>query len=244
MLSLAIILQVICKPDNNTTMKKNKLDRSFFLGTAIWFLVVLVWGFSPSFYFRSSTLEPLRIALHFHGFFATCWFLLYLTQTLLLNTSKYRKYHFRLGWIGVFLIFVIFISGLITTFTKAIVTPHSAADGFIYFLLFFGFAGAGILYRKKPFVHKRLLVFAGAILSSAAVARIDFFGFIMGASDYTYYIGTFFTIIALFIYDMIVYKKVFKVTLICSIITYIVLIQSHFIWESKAWSDIVSRIVN
>lgn len=225
-------------------MKSNKLDRGFFLGVAIWFIIVLIWGFSPSFYLRSPSLEPLRTALLFHGFFASCWFLLYLVQTLLLNTSKYRKYHFRMGIVGLFILLATFVSGLITTFTQESDTAAEIGDTIMHFLLYLGFVGVGILFRKSPLVHKRLIVFGSAILSSAAVGRIDFFGFKIGYSDYTYYIGTFFTIIALLIYDMIVYKKVFKVNLICGIITYIVLFRIHFIWESEVWSDIVALIIN
>jgi hypothetical protein len=225
-------------------MKNNKLDRIFFLGISIWFLLVLVWGFSPSFYFRSATQEPLRIPLIYHGIFATCWFIIFFIQCLLLSTSKYRKFHFRLGWVGLFILFGTIVSGLITTFTQVGDTPESIGDSFMHFLLVLGFAGIGIIYRKTPFVHKRLLVFASAILSSAAVARVDFFGFKIGATYYTFYVIMFFAVIALLIYDMIFYKKVFKVSLICSIISYIMLIHTHFIWESKVWSDIVHLIIN
>lgn len=225
-------------------MKSNKLDRGFFLGVAIWFLIVLIWGFSPSFYLRSPSLEPLRAALHFHGFFASCWFLLFLTQTLLLNTSKYRKYHFRMGIVGLFILLATFVSGLIITFTQEGDTAASIGDSFMHFLLYLGFGGVGILYRKTPMVHKRLIVFASAILSSAAVARIDFFGFKIGATYYTFYIIMFFAVIVLIIYDLIVYKKAFKVSLICSITSYIMLIHSHIVWESEVWSDIVFLITN
>ena len=225
-------------------MKNNKLDRIFFLGTAIWFLVVIIWGFSPSFYFRSAAQESLRMPLIYHGIFATCWFIIFFTQCLLLNTSKYRKFHFRLGWVGLFILFATFISGVIATFTQVGDKPESIGDSFMHFLLVLGFAGIGILYRKTPFVHKRLLIFGSAILSSAAVARIDFFGFKIGASDYTYYIFMFAAVIALIIYDLSIYKKIFKVSLLSSIISYIMLIHSHYIWESKVWSDFVYQIVN
>jgi hypothetical protein len=63
----------------------------------------------------------------------------------------------------------------------------------------------------------------------------------VGETYYTNYVIMFIPLIAVIIYDLWVYKKVFKVTLISTIFVYASLLHSYVFWESNLIINEVSR---
>jgi hypothetical protein len=77
-----------------------KLDRIFFGGMAILLCVVVVIGFSRSYYFAGMVRAPLPNALvHVHGAAFTLWMTLFLVQAALVSARRVA-WHRTLGTIA------------------------------------------------------------------------------------------------------------------------------------------------
>src|SRR5262245_49271621 len=80
------------------------VKRSRFMMAMSWVLLVVVLvGFSPSFYLRSFfPVPPIPAYLYVHGVIVTCWFLLLVAQTTLVATGN-TAVHRKLGIAGLLL---------------------------------------------------------------------------------------------------------------------------------------------
>ena len=73
----------IYRPVNRT------LERSFFAGMAILLCVVVVIGFTPTYFGAGMLRAPLPSPiLHFHGAAFTLWMVLYLVQSALISARR------------------------------------------------------------------------------------------------------------------------------------------------------------
>lgn len=158
--------------------------RGFYLGLALLMTAFAVGGFWRTYWgpLLSGTLD-LHWLLHLHGIVFTLWLALLITQTRLVFRGR-TQMHQKLGkYVGVFWGFAVITVGLSAVFghiSPAIGQEFESLQGFVARLPvgggdIFGFIvlfGAGIAYRKRPAVHKRLMVMATAVLLPAAAGRI------------------------------------------------------------------------
>lgn len=153
-------------------VKKNKKYSYYFLMGVVGILAVVIGFFttyiSPS--LKGSFDAP--VIVHIHGAFAFGWVLLFLIQTI---AVKYRNFqlHKTLGYSGLFIAL-----GIIATMLPTGVyqvkrdllkgmgeTAISQIFGIVTTALIFStLVGAGFVYRKKPKIHKRLLLLATIVL--------------------------------------------------------------------------------
>lgn len=144
---------------------KRRRSSFFFIMSLVGFLAVLI-GFSKTFIapvVAGSFKAPFSI--HLHGAFAFGWVILFVVQTSLIRFKNYRL-HMRLGMLGVFMalgtaitmlpagIFQVQNEGSGPTAMSTIVGVCTSA------VIFLGLAIAGVIYRKKAAVHKRLMLLA------------------------------------------------------------------------------------
>ena len=143
--------------------------RWFFAATATLLSVIVVLGFSRSYYFKLwFDRPPLSARLQIHGFVLSAWLALYVVQTLLIPVGR-RQLHRRLGVIAG----ILAVIAVATTYAAAFESATSglpgsramaALDGLYSSLLLamlFGIAvAAGLWYRNRPAVHKRLMFLA------------------------------------------------------------------------------------
>src|SRR5262245_40369856 len=89
------------------------LGSFFFLAHAFLFIIVLL-GFSPSFYLRGAFhhLAPLPVLLYVHGIVLTIWFSLTVVQGWLMRTQRARV-HRRLGWVAAGYAIVVIVLGVL-----------------------------------------------------------------------------------------------------------------------------------
>jgi hypothetical protein len=164
--------------------------RRFYVGIALFMIVIVLAGFWPSYFGRifQGVVDEWPWVIHLHAATFVGWMALLLTQVLLVSTGRTRI-HKKLGTFGVgYSILVIFI-GLVVSF--ALPLHHLAVDGWqmdraARLLLagwsdiawFAGFFGAAIAYRRRPEIHKRLIVLAAVaiILPGAGRLGIAIFG--------------------------------------------------------------------
>jgi len=147
-------------------------DRIFFSICGLWFVMLTFVGFSPTFYLRVSP-EPLPANLIVHGVLNSIWVLLFLTQSLLIAADRPR-WHMAVGRASALLLILMIPVGFQVVLTKTAAGLKSIDEaGFnLTGLMLVGtLAVAGLANRRRPFVHKRLMLFATMILTVAAADR-------------------------------------------------------------------------
>ncbi len=153
----------------------------FFVGMAVVFILITALGFVP----QLIQIQASHIQLHWltnvHGAVMTGWLLLFLTQSVLAARGK-LKYHRQLGLLSIGLGALVWITmGTVTIsalirdnppeLDRQFATVALSLASVALFGLFFTW---GILARRNPGVHKRLLVLAMLPLMSAGIDRIVF----------------------------------------------------------------------
>ena len=143
-------------------------DRLFYAAASLAIIASVFVGFAPTYYLRSRFFPtPLPLLLHVHGVVFTAWILLFVTQTMLV-AGRRVDLHRRLGVAGAALAALLVIVGLTTALVAARRNFAAGNEGALTFLtipfgdmLVFGMlAGAGIRYRRRSDVHKRLMLLA------------------------------------------------------------------------------------
>lgn len=156
-------------------------DRWFFSATALTQVVLIVWGFSPTYFLRAgSDLPPLLPLLHVHGALFTAWLVLLLTQTTLVAARR-TPVHRRLGIAGMVLAAAMFVVGYLAAIDAAqrgSALPGMTPQAFLIIpilgiVAFAGLVAAAFGLRRRPDYHKRLMMLAttGGLMG-AGIARI------------------------------------------------------------------------
>lgn len=199
--------------------------RYFFVGMAVTFIIVTVLGFTPDYimlYTPGANALRVHWFSHFHGALMASWLLLFLTQTILVVKGNVR-FHRQLGLWSVTLGIIIWITMVAATVRPKIAFPLPIGDfrwdvllialyGIILFGLFFAW---GMLSRKNLTTHKRLMLLATIGVMQASVDRVRFLPFIQDAF-FVRFVYLDLLLIPLFIYDLIMLKRIHKITWIGS----------------------------
>ncbi len=164
-------------------------ERRFFAAMAIALLVVVFVGFARSFYLRPLFPEwhsPSEPIFYVHGAVFTAWIVLLVAQVSLVGAGR-RDVHRRIGPYGAGLAVLMIVLG-----TLAALIAARRPTGFIgvpvpplRFLAIplFGiaefalFAALAIAKRRDAQAHKRLMLLATIVLTTAAIARWPVAGF-------------------------------------------------------------------
>jgi len=157
-----------------------KKDRLFYAGMAVAMAVTVFAGFAPTFFLKVfSNSPPLSPLLHIHGAAFAGWYALFFTQATLIANGQ-PALHRRLGVVGLCLAALMVCLGVAAAI-NAIRTNHTppGLDPRSFLVLpFFGItvfatlAGLGLVFRKRPETHKRLMLLASIAMLDAAIARI------------------------------------------------------------------------
>lgn len=165
------------------TLDRRAFDRRLFAVAAIAFPLIVLAGFARTYYLKPLfDVPPLPSAIvHAHGLLMTAWVVLFIAQIRFVAARRIRL-HQQLGYAGVALAVLIIFVGFITAlraarFGSASTPPGVSPLGFLIvplfdLLMFAIFFGAAIYYRKKPAIHKRLILLTAINFVPPAVARI------------------------------------------------------------------------
>jgi len=162
----------------------SKSTRRFHTGMAIAFLVTSLVGFAPTYYLKGLTQAPVLSPLvHVHAAVFTGWLVLLLVQSALVAAHRVDL-HKRLGMGGAALAALMVPLGVFTAVEAARV--GRAAPGLepvelmvfpIGSILMFGaFVAAAVWNRRRPELHRRLLLLATVSITTPAIARLPFVG--------------------------------------------------------------------
>jgi hypothetical protein len=200
-----------------TTGKRS--ERFFYFGLSVMIAATVFAGFAPTYflksYFGSPPLIPL---LHLHGLVFTSWIVLLLTQTTLVAANR-TDIHRRLGIAGGVIAVTIVVVGTTTAIIRA---RQGAAPGgtlplvflaipLFDMLVFSSLVSAGFYYRRRPDVHKRLMVLATISILSAAIARLPF-GILKAGPPAFFALADLF-IVACVLYDLISRRRLHRATI-------------------------------
>jgi hypothetical protein len=147
--------------------------------------LTVVLGFAPTYYLRAvASVESLPLRLHVHGMLFTGWMLVFVTQTWLVSTKRLNL-HRRLGVLGGLLVLPMLASAVMVAVawagdeSSAAVGALASQSRFVVVaipltsvLLFAILASLGLWYRRRPDVHKRLMMLATIALLPPALGRI------------------------------------------------------------------------
>jgi hypothetical protein len=160
-------------------------QQRIFVPLALLITLIAFVGFWPTYFGKvlaGTVSAPLII--HIHAAVFVLWLALFIAQAMLAATGR-RALHIRLGpWVmayGVILIAVALLTS-VAVFHQRVAAGNFAEAARRLFaplrdmLVFAPFLAAGWIYRRKPEIHKRIMVAATTILLIAAVGRLAFLG--------------------------------------------------------------------
>jgi hypothetical protein len=190
----------------------------FFYAAHVVLLVVVLLGFSPSFYLRSAFhhVTQLPALIFVHGAVLTGWFLLTVVQGRLIQTQRVRL-HRRFGYVAAGYAAVVIVLGTLANL-RLISEIDSPEDGenivvwgnFFTLLMFAAFVSLAVVLRKRPEAHKRLVLLASMSIVGPALARLPRWPIFGGGFEAgrTYAIAGLLIMFALLLtYDVVTRKK-------------------------------------
>ena len=173
-------------------MPESHRRSNFFLYTSYVLLVIVLVGFSPTFYLRAFFDVPaIPPYVYAHGVAMTAWFIWLCVQTTAVFSGRVAL-HRKLGMVGMTLGALVLFSGVITALELAprllekygnIDSDLSRIAGVVWgnlagLVAFGGFLFVAFLYRQKPEIHKRLMLLASIAVTLPALGRIAKFSII------------------------------------------------------------------
>lgn len=204
---------------------RRRRERWFYVAMSIAAVITVFAGFAPTYYLRpyyNST--PLIPLLHLHGMVFTSWLALFMVQTTLVAAHR-TDIHRRLGILGgviaSFMVLIGFTTAVIRAGQGATPVPGVSSLSFLVvplgdMLVFAILVGAGFYYRRRPDVHKRLMMLATISILAAAIARLPFA--IMQAGPPAFFGFTDVFVLACIVYDLFTLKRVHRATLFGAIL--------------------------
>ena len=210
---------------------RRRRERWFYVCMSIAVVITVFAGFAPTYYLRPHfTAEPLIPLLHLHGIVFTSWILLFVVQTTLVAAHR-TDIHRRLGILGAVIAVLMILIGSTTAVIRAklgaspvpgvpilsfLVIP--LGDMFVFSIL----VGAGFFYRRRPDVHKRLMLLATISILAAAIARLPF-AFIQQVGPLAFFGLTDAFVVFCVLYDLVTLRRIHRASALAGLF----IIASH-----------------
>ena len=196
------------------TIASPKADRRFFTAMSLAAAITVFAGFAPTYFLKNAFgSPPLPPLLHIHGLIFTSWIVLFVTQTSLV-AAKRTDIHRRLGILGGFLA----IAMLVVGFLAAVAAARRGASSpggppalqflvipIFDLLVFATLVSTGLFFKRRPQIHKRLLLLATITLLPAAVARLPGVG---PRGPVAFFGLTDIFIVVCLVYDLVVRRRI------------------------------------
>lgn len=167
----------------NSNLLTRPSDKNLYKITAVGFPLVVLIGYFKSYYFSAFFNVPsvANMLVHTHGLVMSLWVVYFVAQVALIRTKNY-KIHMTMGMVGVALAAIVVIVGTATAYDAQLVrhsappgeNPHAffflPASDMAFFVIFFATA---IYYRRRPTVHKPLMLMTAINFMPAALFRVS-----------------------------------------------------------------------
>jgi hypothetical protein len=165
--------------------RKSYVERWLVTGMALVMIATCLAAFLPSLTHPAGRRSPLSLLAAAHGIVFFAWLLIFLVQSLLVATG-HVAWHKRLGLASIFVLALMIPLAYMTTIAmvrrgfdlsgdlsvEAGNDPiHDAVFPFFNIAIFSVLVIAALAYRRKPEIHKRLMLFANIELMPAPLAH-------------------------------------------------------------------------
>jgi hypothetical protein len=187
-------------------------DRRFYLLMGLAAAATVFAGFARTYFLKDLFgAPPLRPFLHLHGLLFSAWIVLFLVQTRLVAARRVDV-HRKLGALGGLLAASMVVVGFLAAVGSARsgFAPPGGPPPLVFLaiplfdlVVFAGLVGVALVFRRKPQVHKRLLLLATLGLLTPAIARLPFVG---GPPEFFGYTDLF--ILACLVHDRVTHGRV------------------------------------
>jgi hypothetical protein len=161
-----------------------RTGRSFYVAVSLLMALLVAVGFWPSYYgplLRGAARAP--ALLHFHGVVYVGWLALLIVQAALAARGRLRA-HRALGNVAIGYGVVVWLVGVLVSFVAPVMHVNAGEwtiDEAAAFLpiplgdmvLFGGFFASAVAYRRRPEIHKRLMLLATLAIVFAAAFRLQ-----------------------------------------------------------------------
>jgi len=194
-------------------------QRFFYVGMAVAIAATVFAGFAKTYYLRLHyEAPPLSLLLHLHGLVFTAWVILLLAQTTLVAVNRIPV-HRRLGVVGAVLAVLVLVVGTTTAIVRAKqgAAPPGGPPPLVFLaiplgdmVVFAGLAGAGLYFRHRADIHKRLMTLATISLLAAPIARLPVP--FLGAGPLTFFGLADLFLIACALHDLTTSRRVHRAT--------------------------------
>lgn len=224
---------------------ENELMRSQYRWFAVGAALIAVAGFARTYYlrflFQTPFLPPL---VQIHGAIMTLWLVGFILQTWLIEARCVRL-HQRLGVLMAALAVMVVVLGEILTVNGVKREGHLHKIGKFHYLLginsvnlllFAVLVGMGIVVRRKPDLHKRLMVLAAVTLLAPAVARIVLLFTHKPLPQFLAFYACLFLCVTV---DTLRHRRVHPVFAIGALVIIVAFQLSYFTVQTHAWMTMV-----
>lgn len=163
------------------------LERWFYTAMAVLLMAISIAGFAPAIINPATRRAPLSALAVIHGMLFFAWLALFLVQALLAANGRIAL-HRRLGITSILLLLGMVPSGFLTTVAMVrrgfdlsgdqklgpglLDAATGSVFNFLDLLAFTTLAGCALWFRRRPKVHKRLMLFANIQLMGAPLAHL------------------------------------------------------------------------
>ena len=173
----------VARPSLAFAGRDGLVDKYFYLAMSLLLMAITVWGFGHTVndvLFHPAVPRPLLLWIHAAVFSA--WLLLFVLQSALVRTHHIR-WHRTLGWfvagVGAAMIPLGAVIAIIMGRFDTRVLHEAGADTFEFIsfgdmAIFAVFLALGILWRRKPALHRPVFFIATCGLTDAAFGRVPF----------------------------------------------------------------------
>jgi len=166
-----------------STLVRGGTGRRLYTWAAVGVCLIVFAGFAKSYYLKGLFGTPELPALrHIHGIVMTLWFGLFVVQTRLVAARRVNL-HRRLGVFGAVVAGLVLVVGTITAIEAARRGASPGPPPLVFLaiplgdmVVFATLAGTGLWFRRRPEIHRRLMLLSCVGMLGAAFARfpIDF----------------------------------------------------------------------
>jgi hypothetical protein len=231
-------------------------ERRFFTLIAVAYVIVVLIGFTRTFFFRAlfpesqsfAAPEPVFLV---HGFFFAAWIGLLLSQTILIRVRRVDL-HRAIGWIGTGLACLVVVLGTYGSLVAAqrpggfIGVPLPPLQFLIFpivdMLLFATFFSLAIICRGDAQSHKRFMLLAAVNLVEAAIIRIPI-EFIGAGAPFSSRGLSYLFILALIVWDLRSSGRIHRTTLWGGLLIVVSFPVRMLLSQTRAWTDFAACLV-